>query len=218
MTRLHENEIICADCLDLLATLPNDSYEFAFTSPPYNRLRGDKYAMYDDRINDYLAFLNRVTEDLLRVCEVGVFINIQKTYYNKTEVFMWLGRWAECVQEVVVWEKTNPMPAPGRSVTNAYELFVYLSDKPLRSIGTYTKNIFATSVNSRMPKEHKAVMKQEAADYMMENFIPTGSHILDPFGGIGTTAVAALKRDCTYTLIDKVELYCDMARRAIARR
>lgn len=218
MNREYDNAIICGDCFDILPKLQENAYDFAFTSPPYNRLRNDKYALYEDKIDDYLGMLNCVTEELLRVCAAGVFINIQKTYYNKIDVFRWLGKWASSIKEVLVWEKSNPMPAGGRSITNAYEFFVYMSDKPLRANRTYVKNIFTTSVNSNMPKEHKAVMSQSVADHIFENFIPRGSSILDPFGGVGTTAIAALKHDCRYTLIEKVELYADMARRAVASR
>ncbi|MCK9415398.1 hypothetical protein M0Q97_01920 [Candidatus Dojkabacteria bacterium] len=62
----------------------------------------------------------------------------------------------------------------------------YYGDKSLKSNTTYTKNIISTSVNSKMPKSHKAVMKQEVSDWFIDKFTKEFDLILDPFMGLGT--------------------------------
>lgn len=109
-----------------MRNMRKDSVDHVFTSPPYNRKRNDKYAHYDDTIPDYYQMLLEFTDEALRLSKRHVFVNLQKNYYNKTDVLKYLGNYAEEIVEIIVWEKTNPLPASGKSITNAYELFVVL--------------------------------------------------------------------------------------------
>ena len=69
---------------------------------------------------------------------------------------------------------------------------------PLKSNYTYTKNLIITSVNSNMPKNHKAVMKQEVADWFIKNFTDEKDVVLDCFMGLGTTAISCIKYNRYY--------------------
>lgn len=46
--------------------------------------------------------------------------------------------------------------------------------------------------------------------------LPAGSHVLDPFGGSGTTARAALNADLTSVMIERDEEYCALSKRLTA--
>ena len=41
------------DCLEVLKNIESNSVDFAFTSPPYNRERNDKYNNFDDKCLNY---------------------------------------------------------------------------------------------------------------------------------------------------------------------
>jgi len=71
----------------------------------------------------------------------------------------------------------------------------------------YTKNIITTSVNGKMPESHKAVMKQEVADWFIEKFTKEGDTVLDPFAGTGTTGVACKNLNRNYILIEQEPEY-----------
>ena len=184
------------DCFDRFNSLQDDSIDHVFTSPPYNRKRNDKYEFYDDNISDYYRFLCDVLDQSLRVSKGNVFLNVQKNYYNKIEVFKLIGKYAESIQEIFIWEKTNPLPSSGLSITNAYEFIIVLGQR-LKSNKTYTKNILKTSV-SRPMYGHRAVMKKEVAEFFIENFTKKNDLIYDPFMGVGTTALicSQLERKC----------------------
>ena len=55
------------DCFDRFEKMGDNSIDYVFTSPPYNRKRNDKYAFYDDRIEDYWEFLKKLIDQSLRV-------------------------------------------------------------------------------------------------------------------------------------------------------
>ena len=86
-------------------------------------------------------------------------------------------------------------------------IFLVLGNESLKSNTTYTKNIITTSVNSNMPKEHKAVMKQDVSDWFIKNFTQKKDLILDPFAGLGTTAKSCLKYERDFIMIEKTEEY-----------
>jgi len=178
------------DCMELLKRTSDKSIDYSFTSPPYNRKRNDKYKNFVDINNDYLKLNINVITELLRVTKKHIFYNIQANYYNRKEVYKLIGHFSESIVDIHIWEKSNPMPASGNNITNAIEYFLILGDESLKSNSTYTKNIVTTAVNSEMPKDHKAVMKLDVAEYFISNFTQENDTILDCFFGYGTTAIA----------------------------
>lgn len=192
-------ELKQGDCLEIMANMKDNSVDISFTSPPYNRKRNDKYEKYDDTLDDYYGFLVKTIDNLLRITKRHVIFNIQTNYYNKQDVYKIIGKYADKIQQIFIWEKSNPLPANGHNITNSYELFIALGDKPIKSNTTYTKNHITTSVNSETTtKIHKAVMKQEVADWFIEKFTREGDIVFDCFAGLGTTMISCIKcnRDC----------------------
>lgn len=183
-----------------------------FTSPPYNRKRNDKYKNYDDTLDDYYGFLVNITEKLFNITNKYIIINVQTNYYNKQDVYRYIGKYYDKIQQIIIWEKSNPLPASGNNITNAYEYFIILGDMPLKSNTTYTKNHITTSVNSETTtKIHKAVMKQEVSDWFIEKFTSEKDIILDPFMGLGTTGISCNKYQRNFIGIEINKEYFDIA-------
>ena len=203
-------QLFNGDCLEVMQDMPDNSVDYVLTSPPYNRKRNDKYKLYNDQIADYFTFNQEVINQLLRISKKHIFYNIQTNFYNRDIVYKLIGYFNKDIKEIIIWEKSNPMPAAGNAITNAVEYFIVLGKESLKSNTTYTKNIITSSVNSKMPKIHKAVMKQEIADYFIETFTKEKDIILDQFLGTGTTMVAShqLKRKCYGMELDPK--YCDV--------
>ena len=206
------NTITCGDATLLLKELDDNSVDITFTSPPYNRKRNDKYDFYNDDISDFYEFLTNITDELLRVTKRYVIINIQKTYYNKVDVFKYIGKYASEILDIVIWEKSNPRPAQGDNITNAYEFFIILGNELLKSNSTYTKNHITTPVNSKMIDEHKAIMRTDVCKWFIENFTNENEIILDPFMGSGTTAIVCKSFNRNYIGFDISEEYCELAK------
>lgn len=201
------------DCLDVMKNMPSKSIDVVFTSPPYNRKRNDKYANYDDAKDDYFGFLCESIDEMIRVCKGNVFLNIQKNYYNKEDVFRIIGKYANDICEIFIWEKSNPMPASGFNITNAYE-FIIVFGKNIKSNKTYTKNHLTTSV-AKMLKSHKAMMHPNVSDFFITNFTQVGDTVLDPFMGTGTTAVSCLTSYRGFVGIEIDEEYFNISKKRI---
>ena len=205
------NSLFHAECMDVLPLLEDNSMDYSFTSPPYNRKRNDKYAEFTDINDDWLQLNIEVITNLLRVTKKHVFYNLQTNYYNRADVYNIIGHFSKHIVDIHIWEKSNPMPASGRNITNAVEYFLVLGGESLKSNTTYTKNIITTAVNSNMPKEHKAVMKTEVAEHFIGKFTQEGDTILDCFFGYGTTGFVAKNMNRRYVGIEKEKAYFDMA-------
>lgn len=205
------NKVYNMNCIDGLKELDNNSVDVSFTSPPYNRKRNDKYTFYDDTLTDYYGFLCGFTDELIRITRRHVFVNIQKNYYNKNDVFRYIGKYSDKIVEIIIWEKSNPMPASGCNITNSYEYIIVLGNEPLKANHTYTKNIFTTSVNPQTFKIHKAVMNKAVSDYIIEMFTKEGDLILDPFFGLGTTALSCIDLGRRWIGFEMNKEYCDVA-------
>ena len=195
------------DCFLGLKEIEDKSIDYTFTSPPYNRKRNDKYEQYDDRIDDYFNFNKNIIEELIRVTKKHVIYNIQANYYNRADVYKLIGYFNKNIVDIHIWEKTNPMPASGNSITNAVEYFIIIGKESLKSNKTYTKNIISTSVNSSMPKNHKAVMKKQVAEHFILNFTKENDLILDCFSGMCTTGLVCLENNRKYIGFEISEVY-----------
>jgi site-specific DNA-methyltransferase (adenine-specific) len=209
------NKIYNIDCLEGLRKLSDKSINHVFTSPPYNRKRNDKYHYHNDNIDNYFEWLCNVIDECLRVSSGYVFFNIMKNYYNKKDVYLLFGKYSEIIQEVIIWEKTNPLPANGNNITNSFEYFIIFGNKPLKSNFTYTKNIISTAVNSNMANEHKAIMKQDVSDWFIKNFTNENDIILDCFMGSGTTAISCKYYNRNYIGFELQKEYIKLSEKRI---
>lgn len=211
-------QVIHGEAIEELTKMGTNSFDYAFTSPPYNRKRNDKYAHYDDSV-DWLRLLTLTTNKMMRVAKNHVFVNIQKNYYNKEEYFKFLGEFAPYIVEEIIWTKSNPMPASSLNITNAYEVFVVLhaQAKPLKGLSTYTTNVVSTPVYSKNPYKgvHNAVMNPMVAKEMFARFIPEGSSVIDPFAGTGTTLDATAENKGAFTGIELQKEYVSIIQEKI---
>ena len=197
---MKNEEIILGDCVKYMQGLEGKIFDVAFTSPPYNRIRNDTYAKFDDITSDYYKLLCDVTENLLRLTKGNVIINVQSNMYNKSEIAKWQGAFADKLKGVVVWTKENPCPSWNYknkkdvfSVTNSFEyFFIFGEDSQDFEANHKIFNYIHSTVNSEHFEGHGAVMKLEIAEFFITNFTKKGDFVFDPFMGMGTTAVACV--------------------------
>ena len=210
---MNVNKIYNENCLDTMNKMKDNTVDIVFTSPPYNRKRNDKYEFYEDTKANYFEFLVNIINESIRISKGNVYVNIMKNYYNKQDVFKLLGKYHKDIHEIFVWEKSNPLPASGLSITNAYE-FIICFGNSLKSNKTYTKNHLTTSV-AKAYKEHKAVMNDKVASFFIENFTKPNDIIYDPFMGCGTTALVCKQLNRNYIGSEIIKQYCDIAEKRI---
>lgn len=189
--------------------------DFCFTSPPYNRERNDKYNNYSDTKIDYYGFLKDVIDKNLMIGRY-LFLNIQKNYYNKKDIFKIIGDYSDKIIDIICWTKTNPMPASGCNITNSWEFILVMSDKEksIKAQKTYTKNHIETSVYSENPykKIHRAVMKPDVVNWFIDRFTEENNVIFDCFMGVGTTGVSCLENNRKFIGVELDNTYFNISK------
>lgn len=216
------DKIICGDCLEMIKDLPDDAVDVCFTSPPYNRIRNDTYDFYDDVLDDYYGMICEITDQMIRVAKRDVIVNIQMIMFNKSDVCRYIGKYAERMKGIVIWEKTNPQPSTNPkddtfSITNAYEFFFVISANNNVEFRAFNKikNIIHSSVNSKHFDGHGAVMKKEVCEWFIDNFTKVNDIVLDPFMGMGTTGLVCKQKKRHFVGFELIDDYCKRANERI---
>lgn len=206
------NKIECMDCLEYLRQIPDNFVDLVVTDPPYNVSQPKN--MHYKRINvvknfgdwDFGFDSKPVLKELKRVLkpngQIYVFCST-KQIPEYMEIFEkdWFFR------NLLVWSKTNP--APRLSKTNfvfANEYILYaINEKGKPSYSTFNfsrqpemKNIFITSAlqgKERLKENGKAIHPTQKPLSILKRLIEISSNkgdiVLDPFMGVGSTAVAS---------------------------
>jgi len=118
------------DCLEIMATLPNESIDMTITSPPYDNLRDyEGYTFNFEGIAHELYRLTKpggvvvwvVGDATINGSETGT--SFRQALYFKDEVGFNL-------HDTMIYEKTNPYPANIRYQQNFEYMFVFSKNKP----------------------------------------------------------------------------------------
>lgn len=140
MNSLPVNQVLQGDCIQLLASFPDESVDLIFADPPYNLqlrqelwrpnlTRVDGVDDHWDQFPDFQAY-DRFTQDWLSACRrvlkktgtlwvIGTYHNI----FRAGTILQDLGFW---ILNSVEWIKVNPMPNfRGVRFTNAHETLIW---------------------------------------------------------------------------------------------
>lgn len=240
------NRIICGDSSEVLKTIPDNSIDLIFTSPPYNF--GLEYDGQDDahRWESYFSKLFTIFDECIRVLKFGgrIAINIQPLFSDYipshhiisnffiSRRMIWKGE--------ILWEKNNyncKYTAWGswKSPSNPYlkytwEFIEIFAKGTLKKAGN-PENADITSdefkewvvakwsiAPERKMKEygHPAVFPEKLAERIIKLFSFVGDVVLDPFNGVGTTTTVAQKLGRRFIGIDISPEYCDIAQKRLA--
>ena len=215
-----------------------------FTSPPYNMqlsVHNNKYISranvqqytgfehkYEDfnddlPLEDYFKFHSSCIDKMLEISDI-ILYNIQIVSGSKESTFKIIGKYAEYIKDIIIWDKGHGAPAICNGILNkATELIIVF-----QSDGTKGRKIkyaqFDRGTESdiwRFPRElsiynkHRAVFPLKLAEHAIKNFSRAGDTILDPFMGTGTTGVASINLNRKFIGIDISSKYCDVSKKRI---
>lgn len=229
------------DCLEVLQEYieSNKRVDCIITSPPYNMnlrvLKGKyvsrtrnknyknefstKYNNYTDDMpmEEYFEFQDKFIEMALDVSDI-VFYNIQFITGNKVALLRLLGKYAEKIKEIIIWDKINSQPAMMDKVLNSqYEfIIVFENSKPYnRKFNKCNfergKETNVWQIKSRKNQYIKASFPEELIKRIVTNFTDENDTVLDPFMGSGTTGIVCKNLNRNFIGIELDENYYKIA-------
>lgn len=241
------NKIVVGDSLDVLSNLPDNCVDLVFTSPPYNFGLDYSESPDDHRWDDYFDQLFAIFDECIRVLKFGgrIAVNVQPLFSDYipshhiiSDFFMqrhliWKGE--------ILWEKNNyncKYTAWGswKSPSSPYMKYTWefveifckgdLKHEGSQSEADISADEFKQWVNAKWsiaPERnmreygHPAMFPEELANRILKLFSFRGAYVLDPFAGVGTTALVAKKSGRRYLGIDISPEYCETAERRLSQ-
>ena len=129
------------------------------------------------------------------------------------------------IKDILVWQKTNPMP---RNITRRYvqdmEFAIWAVKKGAKwtfnkpDCEPYLRSVFQTSTVSGSEKlGHPTQKSLKLMERILEIHTNPGELILDPFMGSGTTGEAAVRLNRKFLGIEKDNDFFKMAEQRLAK-
>ena len=233
MTNETPNRLLLGDSLTVMKTLPSESVPLIVTSPPYNLRnstgngmkdgRGGKWANAelqngyshhsDDMPHDeYVEWQRACLREMVRLIpdDGAIFYNHKwrvqgGLLQDRADIVSGFP-----VRQVIIWKRKGGINFNPGYFLPTYEV-IYLIAKP--------KFRLAPKANAygdvwEFPQErdnpHPAPFPVDLVDRLVKS--TTAAHVLDPFMGSGTTAIAALMNGRGYSGIEISPEYLEMSR------
>lgn len=232
MAELPVNQIICGDCLQVMADWPSGCVDLVLTDPPYPELKGNfthfnktgvapsdrRYVSVGDIWGASLSWLS----EAWRVARLGLLCFC--SYHSVDSIAGILPR--ESRVALLTWDKiTAPMPV--NNVPHFYAEYIWAYRKApglnWKNIKTVIRNIpqitaGCVSTGERLVQEDGTALHpaQKPIALMLYLLGVGGESVLDCHCGLGTTCVAAKMLGRNYIGIDISQNYVDIARERLA--
>ena len=194
------NEIICDDCLSVMADWPDGCVDLVLTDPPYPR--------------EYLSCWTALSMGAHLVLKNGkycvaysgtMFLPDVYNRMNEHLVYQW--------QAVLVHSGANQFMHPRRMIIGCKPILIYSNGKK----GEKRKGYLLDTIKGTGREKSYHEWGQEAGELkkLIEYYTDPNDLILDPYCGSGTTCVAAKKLGRRYIGIDISPEYCEIARKRL---
>lgn len=225
----HETEhgiLYCGDCLDILPTLADKSVDLVLTDPPYGidylsprtdnhtKIANDDLPTWGELLPLWLAEMKRtLTDSGCCCCCCGGGGGKTPVTALFTVEFI---RHFNLIQ-TLIWDKMTV--GLGWRYRPSYETIVIGSKDKDKYAFYDTSNNCSNIIrmNNVIPQagEHPTVKPVPLMGKLINIHSQTTETALDPFAGSGTTAIACIRLNRKYILIEKEEKYCEIAARRI---
>ncbi len=245
--RLKKSTSVLGDAFEVLASLPDHSFDVCIADPPYNmsKKRGLSWAFSRhvtmqenwDRFSeeDYVQFSTAWMKEMIRLLKPNGNLLVFGSYHNIYTLGVILQQLDRIVLNSIIWTKPNAQPnITCRTLTESTEqiiwacngtkdkatqwTFNYAQAKTLNE-GKQMRNTWSFPVTSRSERVagHPSQKPEALIERLVLLFSKRGDWILDPFAGVGTTGVAAQKHDRYSLLIENQPRYIEAQKSRLSK-
>lgn len=238
------DRIICADALAFLRGLPDESVNCIVTSPPYNLRNSTGNGLigqnnkslwknqpmndgYDGQYSDdlphdvYVAWQRDCLSEMLRVVSSSGFIFYNHKWRIQDGQFQRLGD--EIVKgfplrQIIIWSRGGGINFNDGYFVPSYEvIYVLAPSRSSKLKNGMNRKSDVWNIPPAKNKNHPNAFPLELAENCIHAGSLSGEIIFDPFGGIGTTAVAAKKLGRRFMACDINLSYINVAHYRLGR-
>lgn len=229
-----------SDCMQILRNLPDETIDLFLTDPPYNlglfmkRRATNLKAMrpnffgaagWDDlEFEQWKLSMDMFFSECARVARTGASMIIFMSIIKVETIIQLATKHGFYYKTTGIWHKLNPMPRNmNLHFINSTETWIYFVYKAhtgtFNNEGKVIHDFFETSVTPAGEKKHGKHPTQKPVA-ILEKFVTLlsneGDMVLDPFMGVGSSGVAALKNNRKFIGIELNPTYCEIAERRLS--
>lgn len=212
-----EQKIIQGDCLEVMKTFPDKSFDLALTDPPYgmnyqSSRRTDKHEKI--ALDEGIEWFEGFAKELYRVMKDDTHAYIFCNEYALSHFRDWLEAAGFTNKRTLVWVKNNHTSGDLEGDYGNKTEFVLYAQKGRRELnGTRDTNVlnFARVNTDNHPTEKPV----DLCRFLLRKSTKEGDTVFDPFMGGGTTLVAAKQEGLNSLGIEISEKYCEIARKRL---
>ena len=225
------NKITCADCLDIMKNIPNESIDLVCTDCPYhianqggagrclkkwqtpgqienyeNVRTGKMFAHNEIEFEDWLPEIYRVLKD-----NTHCYIMINGR--NLAELQKQAEKVGFIYQNLLVWEKNNA--TPNKFYMQQLEFILMLRKGGERWINNLGHKNLLSVPNKIGNKNHPTEKPVPLMEILIANSTNENEIVLEPFAGAGATCIAAKNLKRRFIGIEIDPKYCDIANKRL---
>lgn len=220
------------DCMECLNKIPDKSIDLILTDPPYNIAQ---YSTGNIPLPGRSALNNDLAEwDLVPVEPIAMVDEFKRILKPNGNIFVFtsynlIGKWHEAFDskfdtfQFFVWHKTNPAPKIYRNgFLNSCEMIACMWNKGhVWNFSTQNEmhNFFESPICMKPERLSEPKHPAQKPVALLEHIIKIASNekavVFDPFMGVGSTGVAALKNGRRFIGVEIDKTYFEAAENRI---
>ena len=212
--------VVNGDCLDYLGQIPDNSIDLILTDPPYNIAQ---YSTGNINLPGRSALNNDLAEwDLIPIDPFDLLPDFKRIIKPDGNIFVFtsynlIGKWHEAFDsefdtfQFFIWHKTNPAPKIFKNgFLNSCEMIACMWNKGHKWNFSDQRNICMKPERLSEPK-HPSQKPVRLLEHIVSIASNENDVVFDPFMGVGSTGVAALRNKRRFIGIEIEKSYFDAA-------
>lgn len=220
--------VVNGDCLDYLGQIPDNSIDLILTDPPYNIAQ---YSTGNINLPGRSALNNDLAEwDLIPIDSFDLLPDFKRIIKPDGNIFVFtsynlIGKWHEAFDsefdtfQFFIWHKTNPAPKIFKNgFLNSCEMIACMWNKGHKwnfSDQRNMHNFFESPICMKPERLSEPKHPSQKPVRLLEHIVSIASNendvVFDPFMGVGSTGVAALRNKRRFIGIEIEKSYFDAA-------
>ena len=217
-------KIHCGNCIDLFKTIEDESIDLVVTDPPYRVISGGRPKIKGQpsgilKKNDGKIFEHNDINpeewisEVYRVLKQGTQCYIMVNSLNMENYLRICRETGFGLHNILAWFKNNCTPSRWYMKNAEYILFLRKGKaKTINNVGSKTVHEFDNIIGNKLHPTEKPI---ELMELYITNSSNTGDVVLDPFMGVGSTGLAALKNDRKFIGFEIDKKYYDIAEKRL---
>lgn len=230
------DKIVQGDVLTELRNIPSETFNFAFTSPPYNLKNSTGNGMKDGRggkwanaklIDGYTDHHDQMPHEEYVAWQRDVISEVMRTLKNDG-AFFYNHKWRVQggliqdrsdivegfpVRQIIIWQRSGGINFNKGYFLPTYEVIYVIAKKNFKLEKGANKLGDVWKINQDIKNPHPASFPIELAMNVIKSC--PGDLVLDPFMGSGTTAAAAKLCGKNYFGIELSKEYTELAEKRL---